>query len=61
MASVAFALLALIGLFVVPLRYANHWREDKLERRGFELVAYVRAPSAERARAHVERTVDAAR
>ena len=60
-ASVAFALLALVGLFVVPLRYANHWREDKLERRGFELVAYVRAPSAERARAHVERTVDAAR
>ena len=47
--ATCFALLAVIGLVVVPFRSANHWREDKLERRGFELLAYVRARSAERA------------
>ena len=60
-AFVAFAVLAVVGLLVVPFRRANHWREDKLERRGFDLIAYVRANSAERARELAERAVDAPR
>jgi len=48
-AAIGFALLAVFGLLVLPFRSANHWREDKLERRGFELVAYVRTQRPERA------------
>ena len=59
-ATVGFALLALIGLVVVPFRNANHWREDKLERRGFDLVAYVRTRDRERAVA-LARDVDGRR
>lgn len=38
-----FALLALVGLLYIPFRYANDWRSEKLEDRGFELVAWVTA------------------
>ena len=43
--TAGFALLAVIGLLYLPFRYANQWRENKLEQRGFELVAWVRASS----------------
>lgn len=43
--TAGFALLALIGLLYLPFRYGNQWREDKLEQRGFERVAWVRASS----------------
>ena len=43
--TAGFALLALIGLLYLPFRYCNQWREKKLEQRGFELVAWVRASS----------------
>ena len=61
LACIAFALLAFLGLFFVPFRLANHWREDKLEDRGFELVAYVRANGPGRASTVAERAVDLAR
>lgn len=48
-ATIGFALLAVFGLLVLPFRKGNHWREDKLERRGFELVAYVRTRERDRA------------
>jgi len=41
--TIGFALLAIIGLLYLPFRYGNTWRGEKLERRGFELVAWVRA------------------
>jgi len=46
-----------VGLLIVPFRSANHWREDKLERRGFELVAYVRARGPRRALALVRQAM----
>ena len=54
-ATVAFALLALFGLFVAPWRQGNRWRQGKLERRGFSLVAHVRAPDAKTALRAAER------
>jgi len=56
-AAVGFGVLALVGLLIVPFRSANHWREDKLERRGFELVAYVRARGPRRALALVRQAM----
>jgi len=41
--TVGFALLAFIGLIYLPFRHANQWRSNKLEKRGFELTANVRA------------------
>lgn len=47
--TIGFALLAVIGLLYLPFRYGNTWRGEKLERRGFELVAWVRASNAGKA------------
>jgi len=41
--TLGFALLGLIGLVYLPFRDGNFWRRNKLERRGFELVAQVKA------------------
>jgi len=41
--AIGFALLGLIGLVYLPFRHGNFWRQNKLERRGFELVAHVNA------------------
>jgi len=41
--TVGFAVLGLIGLVYLPFRHGNFWRQDKLERRGFELIAHVNA------------------
>jgi len=41
--TLGFGLLAIIGLLYIPFRDGNSWRSDKLERRGFELVARVKA------------------
>ncbi|ASJ74375.1 DUF2628 domain-containing protein [Granulosicoccus antarcticus] len=53
--TVGFALLTVIGLLYLPFRYANQWREDKLEQRGFELVAWVRATTPGKAIAAARR------
>lgn len=55
LATTGFVLLALVGLFLIPLLRANTWREDKLEKNGYELVAYVRARSPRRAIAVLDR------
>ncbi len=47
--TLGFALLAVIGLLYLPFRHGNFWRSEKLERRGFELVAHVNAASPGRA------------
>ena len=54
-ATVAFALLALLGMIIAPWRQANRWRREKLEKRGFSLIALVRANSTGAAFAAVER------
>jgi hypothetical protein len=41
--TLGFGLLALIGILYLPFRHGNSWRSEKLERRGFELVARVKA------------------
>jgi len=41
--TIGFALLGLIGLAYLPFRHGNFWRQNKLERRGFELIAHVNA------------------
>ena len=41
--TIGFALFAFIGLLYLPFRYGNEWRADKLENRGFELVALAKA------------------
>jgi hypothetical protein len=43
LATVGFGLLAVVGLLYLPFRHGNSWRSEKLERRGFELVARVKA------------------
>lgn len=37
--TIGFALLCFIALIYLPFRYANAWRGERLESRGFELVA----------------------
>lgn len=49
LSTIGFALLALIGLLYLPFRYGNTWRGEKLERRDFELVAWVRASNSAKA------------
>lgn len=41
--TLAFALLALIGLLYIPFRYGNRWVADKLQNRGFEFESAVSA------------------
>jgi hypothetical protein len=53
--TIGFALLAFIGLVYLPFRYGNTWRSEKLEDRGFELVATARAKNPGRAIAHARR------
>ena len=48
-ATIGFALLAIIGLFLIPFAYANRWRRNKLENRGFELVAIAKAKNSGKA------------
>jgi hypothetical protein len=43
LATLGFGLLAVIGILYIPFRHGNHWRSEKLQRRGFELVARVKA------------------
>ena len=43
LATLGFGLLAVIGILYIPFRHGNNWRSEKLERRGFELVAHVKA------------------
>lgn len=58
--TIGFALLAFIGLLYIPFRYGNAWRGEKLERRGFELIAWVRASTPGKAliRARRETALD---
>jgi hypothetical protein len=42
-ATAGFGLLAVIGILYLPFRHGNSWRSEKLEQRGFELVARVKA------------------
>ncbi|MFK7891049.1 MAG: hypothetical protein AB8B63_09580, partial [Granulosicoccus sp.] len=44
--TIGFGLLSFIGLIYLPFRYGNLWRGEKLERRGFELLALVSADSS---------------
>ncbi|MFK7854644.1 MAG: hypothetical protein AB8B79_11040 [Granulosicoccus sp.] len=53
--TIGFALLAFIGLLYMPFRYGNHWRGEKLEQRGFELVAWVKASSPGKALSQARR------
>lgn len=43
LATAGFGLLAVISICYIPLRHANSWRAEKLEQRGFEVVARVKA------------------
>ncbi|MFK8083347.1 MAG: hypothetical protein AB8B97_23965 [Granulosicoccus sp.] len=53
--TIGFALLAFIGLVYLPFRYANSWRGEKLEDRGFELVALAKAKNPGKAIARARR------
>lgn len=41
--TAAFALLAIIGLLYIPFRYGNRWVAEKLQNRGYDLKATVKA------------------
>jgi hypothetical protein len=43
--TIGFGLLCFIGLVYLPFRFGNIWRGEKLENKGFELLAKVRARS----------------
>ena len=47
--TIGFGLLAFIGILYLPFRHGNTWRSEKLERRGFELVAHVKAGNSGKA------------
>jgi len=51
--TIGFALLAFVGLVYLPFRYGNHWRGEKLEKRGYELIAIAKARSPGKAIAKV--------
>ncbi len=53
--TIGFALLAFIALVYLPFRHANAWRTEKLENRGFELVAVTKARNPGRAIARARR------
>ncbi|MFK7992717.1 MAG: hypothetical protein AB8B87_01175 [Granulosicoccus sp.] len=53
--TIGFALLAFIGLIYIPFRYANSWRGEKLENRGFEMVAVAKAKNPGKAIARARR------
>lgn len=53
--TIGFALLTFIGLIYLPFRYGNSWRSDKLETRGFEMVALAKARNPGRAIARARR------
>jgi len=54
-ATIGFALLAFIGLLYLPFRYGNQWQADKLENRGFDLVAHAKGKNPGRAIARARR------
>lgn len=43
--TIGFGLLCFIGLIYLPFRFGNIWRGEKLENKGFEMLAKVRARS----------------
>lgn len=47
--TIGFGLLSVIGLLYMPFRYGNTWRATKLEKRGYDLAAWVRAKSSRKA------------
>ena len=47
--TIGFGLLSVIGLLYIPFRYGNTWRATKLEKRGYDLAAWVRAKSPRKA------------
>ena len=47
--AIGFGLLSVIGLLYIPFRYGNTWRATKLEKRGYDLAAWVRAKSPRKA------------
>ena len=53
--AIGFALLAFIGLMYLPFRYGNIWRSERLENRGYELVAIAKAKNPGRAIARARR------
>ncbi len=53
--TIGFALIAFVGLIYLPFRYGNQWRAEKLENRGYELVAITKAPSPGKAIARARR------
>lgn len=53
--TIGFALIAFIGLIYLPFRYGNQWRAEKLENRGYELVAITKAPNPGKAIARARR------
>ena len=53
--TIGFALLAFIGLMYLPFRYGNIWRSERLENRGYELVATAKAKNPGRAIARARR------
>ena len=53
--TVGFGLLAFIGLLYLPFRYGNQWRANKLENRGFDLVARAKGRNPGRAIARARR------
>lgn len=53
--TIGFGLVAIIGLLYLPFRYGNIWRSEKLEERGFELVATTKAKNPGRAIARARR------
>lgn len=53
--TIGFGLLAFIGLLYLPFRYGNQWRANKLENRGFDLVARAKGKNPGRAIARARR------
>jgi len=47
--ALGFVLLSVIGLLYIPFRYGNSWRANKLEKRGYDLAAWVKAKSSRKA------------
>ena len=53
--TIGFALIAFVGLIYLPFRYGNIWRMNKMEDRGYELVAITRAKNPGQAVARARR------
>lgn len=51
--TLCFGILAFLGLIYLPFQHGNRWRGQKLEKRGYELIAYAKARSPGKAIARV--------